>query len=377
MTRPNHGGNLVWAAALAGCPPSLIIDFSASISPLGPPSSALSALEAKLCEINAYPDPNYQELRNSIAQFHNLSSDWILPGNGSAELLTLAGWDFSELAETFLITPAFGDYRRTLNAFGAVVVEWPLAASGALSLSCSDLNSATQPAYVNLSNVLPVSFENLKLKDTGLLLNNPHNPTGLLFEKKSIMPYLDKFSLVVVDEAFMDFLPPDEQHRQSLVDEVKNYPNLVILRSLTKFYSLAGLRLGYAISHPDRLRVWQSRRDPWPVSVLAAAAGISALKDIDFQQKTYAWLSPARRALFEGFAQIPGLFPLAGCANFLLVKSNQSVCLLQEMLLKHHQIFIRDCNSFPELGDNYFRVSVRTPEQNQRLLKALKEIIIG
>ncbi|MCT7951926.1 threonine-phosphate decarboxylase CobD [Ancylothrix sp. C2] len=376
MTRPTHGGNLIWAAAIAGCPPSDIVDFSASISPLGPPASALAALQDRLCDLSAYPDPNYQELRNSIAQFHNLSSEWILPGNGSAELLTLAGWDFSELAETYLITPAFGDYWRSLNAAKAIVVECPLVGSCALGLSPDELSS-NQNTQINLADVAPVLSEKPDFKKTGLLLNNPHNPTGKLFSKESILPYLDQFSLVVVDEAFMDFLPPDEQHRQSLISEVQNYPNLVILRSLTKFYSLAGLRLGYAIAHPDRLRVWQSRRDPWPVSILAVAAGVAALEDVEFQQKTFAWLSPTRSAFFEGLTQIPGLFPLAGCANFLLVKSNWPVSSLQEMLLKRHQIFIRDCNSFPELGDSYFRVAVRTTEDNQRLLNALKEIIMG
>lgn len=373
MNRPSHGGNLVWAAAIAGCPQSQIVDFSASISPLGPPPSALLALKSRLCDLSAYPDPHYQELRNSIAQFHNLSSEWILPGNGSAELLTLAGWNFSELAETFLITPAFGDYWRALNSVKAVVVECPLVDSSALGLSPDQL-SFHQNTQINLADVLSGKSG---LKKAGLLLNNPHNPTGKLFSKDSILPYLDQFSLVVVDEAFMDFLPPDEQHRQSLISEVQNYPNLVILRSLTKFYSLAGLRLGYAIAHPDRLRVWQSRRDPWPVSVLAAAAGVAVVSDVEFQQKTYSWLSPARSALQEELAQIPGLFPLAGCANFLLVKSNWPVCSLQEILLKRHQIFIRDCNSFPELGDRYFRVAVRTQEDNERLLKALKAIIMG
>ena len=376
MTRPSHGGNLIWAAAMAGCPPSQIVDFSASISPLGPPQSALLALKSRLCDLSAYPDPHYQELRSSIAQFHNLSSEWILPGNGSAELLTLAGWEFSELAETFLITPAFGDYRRALNAVKAVVVECPLLGSSALGLSPDEVSSK-QNTQINLVDVLSVLSGKSGLKKTGLLLNNPHNPTGKLFPKESILPYLDQFSLVVVDEAFMDFLPPDEQQRHSLISEVQNYPNLVILRSLTKFYSLAGLRLGYAIAHPERLRVWQSRRDPWPVSVLAAAAGMAVLSDVEFQQKTFAWLSPTRNALFEGLSQIPGLFPLAGCANFLLVKSNWPVSSLQEMLLKRHQIFIRDCNSFPELGDHYFRLAVRTTEENQRLLDALQDIIMG
>ena len=107
---------------------------------------------------------------------------------------------------------------------------------------------------IDFSSVVQPSCE-------GLLLNNPHNPTGQLFSRESILSCLREFSLVVIDEAFMDFLPPDRQ--QSLIDDVQHYPNLVILRSLTKFYSLPGLRLGYAVAHADYLSVWQTLRDRW------------------------------------------------------------------------------------------------------------------
>jgi histidinol-phosphate/aromatic aminotransferase/cobyric acid decarboxylase-like protein len=205
------------------------------------------------------------------------------------------------------------------------------------------------------------------------LLNNPHNPTGKLFSVEEILPYLEQFALVVVDEAFMDFLPPDEE--QSLIPVIQKYPNLVVLRSLTKFYSLPGLRLGYAIAHPDRLSKWQLWRDPWPVNTLAAAAAIAALGDKEFQSATWEWLPPARNQLFQGLAKLPGLQPLDSAANFLLVESQQSVSQLQEQLLKEYQIYIRDCLSFKELGDRYFRVAVRSESDNQRLLTGLKALV--
>ena len=126
MTRPVHGGNLAWAATLAGCPASAILDFSASISPLGPPQSALDAIRSHLSSLTAYPDPDYGELRAALGEALNVDPDWILPGNGSAELLTWAAWDLSKLEATYLVTPAFGDYWRALNAFGAKVLECPL-----------------------------------------------------------------------------------------------------------------------------------------------------------------------------------------------------------------------------------------------------------
>jgi L-threonine-O-3-phosphate decarboxylase len=352
MRQPVHGGNLAWAAALAGCPPEAILDFSASISPLGPPNSAIAAIYAQIDNLRHYPEPEYSELRSALGSWHQLPPEWILPGNGSAELLTLAGRELANLSGTMLVTPAFGDYYRTLTAYNANILEFPLSLTGQWEI------------------LSPLSA----LGNYGLLLNNPHNPTGRLFLREAILPHLEQYALVVVDEAFMDFLPPHGE--QSLIDMVPKYPNLVVLRSLTKFYSLPGLRLGYAIAHPERLAQWQSWRDPWPVNNLAAAAAIAAIQDQEFQQRTWKWLPPARKQLFEGLASIPGLQPLEGSANFLLVASQSSTCQLQQQLLEHHQILIRDCRSFKELGDRFFRVAVRCDADNQRLLKALYSIAV-
>ena len=375
MIRPVHGGNLAWAAALAGCPASAILDFSASISPLGPPESALDAIQAHLSSLTAYPDPDYGELRTALGEALNVDPDWILPGNGSAELLTWAAWDLSKLEATYLVTPAFGDYWRALSAFGAKVLKCPLDlqlldAEPVRRLVTDDL-SVSNRSLVSPSFRLPVP---LALNaERGLLLNNPHNPTGLLFGREAILPYVKQFGMVVVDEAFMDFLPPWEQ--ETLIDAVEEFPNLVILRSLTKFYSLPGLRLGCAIAHPDILRRWQLLRDPWPVNALAAAAAAAVVRDTVFERQTWDWLPVARRELFEGLANLPGLQPFAGAANFLLVESSMSVSLIQKSLLERHRILIRDCLSFPELGDRFFRVAVRSRAENLRLIAGLAEVI--
>ena len=375
MTRPVHGGNLAWAAALAGCPASAILDFSASISPLGPPESALDAIRSHLSSLTAYPDPDYGELRAALGEALNVDPDWILPGNGSAELLTWAAWDLSKLEATYLVTPAFGDYSRALLAFGAQVLDCPLDlksldAGTGNGLVTDDL-SVSHRSLVSPSFRLPVP---LALDaERGLLLNNPHNPTGLLFGREAILPYVKQLGMVVVDEAFMDFLPPWEQ--ETLIDAVEEFPNLVILRSLTKFYSLPGLRLGCAIAHPDILGRWQMLRDPWPVNALAAAAAAAVVRDTVFERQTWDWLPVARRELFEGLANLPGLQPIAGAANFLLVESSMSVSLIQKSLLERHRILIRDCLSFPELGDRFFRVAVRSRAENLRLIAGLKEVI--
>jgi L-threonine-O-3-phosphate decarboxylase len=357
LNRPKHGGNPTWAANVAGCPPSLILDFSASISPLGPPPTALAAIKLHLDSIANYPDPDYAELTQAIAAHHQIDADWVLPGNGAAELLTWAGWEFSKLDTTLLPTPAFGDYWRALQTFATRVIPRSLMMEDG---GIGDLDFALR----HLPDAIPHSL--------GLLVNNPHNPTGQIWRQETLLSCLDEFELVVVDESFIDFIVPAEQ--PSLIPVIDRYPNLVVIRSLTKFYSLPGLRVGYAIAHPDRLGRWRSWRDPWPVNSLATAAAIAVLGDTAFQQMTWDWLVPARDRLFAGLSQIPGLYPYPSAVNFILVKSDRSCIEIQTKLLQQHQISIRDCVSFDELGDGFFRVAVRTIAENDRLVAALQSI---
>jgi L-threonine-O-3-phosphate decarboxylase len=365
LNRPKHGGNPSWAATVAGCPPSLILDFSASISPLGPPPTALAAIKLHLDHLTNYPNPDYPELCQAIACHHDLDPDWVLPGNGAAELLTWAAWELSKLDTTLLPTPAFGDYSRSLQTFGTRVIHRSLIMDDG---EIGNLDFALRHLPNGLLSQTAIEIPH----SLGIIINNPHNPTGQIWRQETLLPYLNQFELVVVDESFMDFLHPTEQ--QSLIPLITQYPNLVILRSLTKFYSLPGLRLGYCIAHPDRLQRWQNWRDPWPVNALAAAAAIEVLSDTAFQQMTWDWLPPARDRLWQGLTQIEGLHPYPGAANFILVKSERSGIEIQTELLKHHQILIRDCISFPELGDRFFRVAVRTIAENDRLLAALKSV---
>ncbi|MEB3357658.1 MAG: threonine-phosphate decarboxylase CobD [Synechococcales bacterium] len=400
MKQPSHGGNLTWAARLAGCSPQDLLDFSASINPLGIPQTAIAAIQSHLADLRAYPDPNYEELRQALGQHHGIGPEWICPGNGSAELLTWVSRELAQLDQTRLLTPAFGDYGRSLRAFGATIVPCLLSDLDAYPAGfganfgnhppdaprcravvlpeLSPLARFTRP--INRQNRPPQPLpsteeppQNANPPTWGILLNNPHNPTGRLFAAASILPYLEQCDLVVVDEAFMDFLPPDQQ--QSLIPQVMTHANLVVLRSLTKFYSLPGLRIGYAITHPDRIQRWQQWRDPWSVNTLAAVAAIAVLQDHDFQRATYDWLPPARSQLFAGLQRLSGLQPLPGAANYLLVACQPSAVALQHSLLKAHRILIRDCVSFPELGDRFFRVAVRTAADHQQLLTGLAAIL--
>ncbi len=350
--RPTHGGNLVWAASLAGCPVNQILDFSASINPLGLGSGVIFALQQHLSDIDKYPTPGYLELRQALAEHLQVSPDWILPGNGAAELLTWAGRELAQY-HTILPTPAFNDYGRALGAFGAPVT----------TISLLDQHGA----WLDLDQIL----DNPAIPPrAALLLNNPHNPSGALWTTEILLPLLDRFSLVVVDESFMDFVLPS----QSLIPWVEKYNNLVVISSLTKFYSLPGLRLGYCVAHPDRLALWQSWRDPWVVNRLAEVAGIAALNDQEFIDRTWAWYNSCQPALFAGLQQVPNLKVYPSAANFFLLRTVQSFTTVQTELLQQFQIYARDCMSFPELGSYYGRVALKSEGDNQKLLSALNKI---
>jgi L-threonine-O-3-phosphate decarboxylase len=350
--RPTHGGNLVWAASIAGCPVNQILDFSASINPLGLGSRVVFALQQHLLEVDKYPIPGYLELRQALARRLQVSEDWILPGNGAAELLTWAGRELAQY-QTFLPVPAFNDYGRALKAFGAPVIKLPLFDSDGQLLDLEQI--------LHNSEIPP---------NSALLLNNPHNPSGTLWQTDTLLPLLDRFALVVVDESFMDFVSPS----QSLIPWVEKYDNLVVISSLTKFYSLPGLRLGYCVAQPDRLARWQSWRDPWVVNRMAEVAGIAALNDQEFIDRTWAWYNSCQPALFANLQQIPNLTVYPSAANFFLLRTVQPFPTVQAELLKQFQIFARDCLSFPELGMHYGRVALKSEVDNQKLLVALNKV---
>jgi L-threonine-O-3-phosphate decarboxylase len=345
---PRHGGNRYQASLRAGCAPEDILDFSASINPLGLPLDVGALLRREPALLTDYPDPEAWELRSALAKRHGLDPDWILPGNGAAELLTWMARDFDRQGGAVtLVDPAFADYERALSSFSVPILRQPM----------------TIPAF-DLPD-LPGGM--------GLILNNPHNPSGKFFARKQLESILEDYDLVLVDEAFLDFVPGRKtEETESFIPLVAQYPNLVVLRSLTKFYSLAGIRLGYAIAHPDRLARWKAWRDPWTVNALAQRLGTLVLAKDDFRVKTLDWLQEERAFLSKSIANIEGLTPLPSAVNFLLIHSDSSIHSMQEKLLKKAHILIRHCGSFELLGDAYFRVSVRNRAHNLQLIDALK-----
>ncbi len=362
-----HGGNLQAAARRLGCRPDQLLDASASLVPFGPPPRLRRLLRRALgTDLRDYPDQEYGALCGAIAAWHGLDAAMVLPGNGAAELFTWAARDAAACGLSLLPAPGFADYRRALDCWGGdwrtlpLPLDWRGAGPSAWPLAGAA--SATAAATA---------------RPAVLWLTNPHNPTGQLWNRVSLEPLLERFALVVVDEAFLPLVPAGEA--QSLVPLLPSHPNLVVIRSLTKLFSIAGLRLGYALGGAERLARWAAWRDPWPVNGLAAAAGQFLMADqaglSRWQRRVQHWVAGEGAWLADRLAQVPGLEPLPSAANYLLVRSRPPAGSLQPLRLaleRQHRILVRDCRSFEGLGEDWLRIAVQSRPDNRRLLGALQ-----
>ena len=353
-----HGGNRQEVAERLGCRPGELLDASASLVPFGPPWEARWAGLFDLQASRVYPDRRYAALRAAMAGHHGVDPEAVLPGNGAAELFTWAARDAAAAGVSQLCAPGFADYARAL-------VTWNGARQSlALSLSWSEAFPQPFPAVA----------------DGGVLwITNPHNPTGQLWSRRSLEPLLACHALVIVDEAFLPLTIDGE--RQSLVPLVAAHPNLVVVRSLTKLYAIAGLRLGYAIASPERLARWASWRDPWPVNGPAAALGERLFSGsaamARWQARVEAWVRREGAWLASRLAQLPGLRVLPSATNFLLVQgvhvdgSPRSLDPLRRALEQRQRVLLRDCRSFEGLGESWLRIGLQSRAGHRRLLRAL------
>ena len=343
-----HGGNRQAVADVLGCRPSQLLDASASLAPWTPRCPRLS--EASLRD---YPDRDQGSLRQAIAAIHGLHPDWVLPGNGAAELFTWAARDASAAGVSGFLAPGFADYRRALQCWDAASVTTPLA------LSWDHAGPLCHPL----------------LKGAVAWICNPHNPTGQLWSRASLQPLLERYSLVICDEAFLSLVPNGEQ--QSLIPLVVNHPNLVVIRSLTKLYGIAGLRLGYAVAQPQRLQCWAEWRDPWPVNGIALAVGEQLLASPRHYhrwcKRVQHWVGIEGAWIKQQLAALPGITPMPSSVNYLLIRSNSSLLPLREALEQRHRILLRDCRSFDGLGKTWLRIGLQTRRNNRRSVRAMRE----
>jgi L-threonine-O-3-phosphate decarboxylase len=352
-----HGGNLAAAANRLGCRPSQILDASASLVPFALPWQArLSALTAAL---RPYPDRAHDALRQFLASLHGLSPAAVLPGNGAAELFTWAARDAAAQGLSLLPQPGFVDYARALACWGGGVEGWPLP--------------------LQWSSPGPSPFPERVPRATVLWITNPHNPTGQLWSRASLEPLLRRFALVICDEAFLPLVPKGED--QSLIPLVPQHPNLVVVRSLTKLYGIAGLRLGYAVAEPERLQRWASWRDPWPVNAVASAVGEALLhspkRHQAWMQRVQRWTAQEGAWLQRQLAALPGIIPMPSAANYLLIRGDRegkpwSLQPLREAMETRHRILLRDCRSFEGLDESWLRIGYQSHHGNRRIIQAMR-----
>ena len=348
-----HGGDIQLAAERLGVGKSQILDASASLAPWAPALS-WSDLRGGLRD---YPDRQHAALRFLLARVHHIDAEHVLPGNGAAELFTWAGRDAAALGRSLVATPGFVDYRR--------------------ALSCWDASSADVPLPLDWLGAAasPHPFGSLSSGHDVLWICNPHNPTGQLWSRASLQPLLDCSRLVICDEAFLSLVPDGEQ--QSLIPLVEKYSNLVVIRSLTKLYGIAGLRLGYAVAQPQRLQRWAAWRDPWPVNGLALAAAAKLLRSPEAYQRwctrVHRWVASEGIWMQQKLAELPGITPMPSAANFLLIRSDHSLVSLREAVETRHRILLRDCRSFEGLGECWLRIGLQTRANNRRIIHALRQ----
>ncbi len=340
-----------------GLGPGQLLDASASLAPLRP-DVAVAAWRAAagLAGLRPYPDRAHSALRAVIARLHGLDPAWVLPGNGAAELFTWAARDAAAAGISALPAPGFADYGRAMACWGGAAVPWslPLQWDGAFPQQLPPPPAAQ-----------------------ALWITNPHNPTGQLWSQASLVPLLAAHRLVIVDEAFLPLVPDGEA--QSLVPLLAEHSNLVVIRSLTKLYGLAGIRLGYALAAPERLARWTGWRDPWPINGLAEALGVRLLRSPAHYRRHCAWVQrwcaregawlAARLAALHG--PWGALTPLPSAANYLLVRAKGSLVPLREGLEQRHRIMLRDCRSFAGLDERWLRIGLQSRRGNRRLLRAL------
>lgn len=347
-----HGGDWAGFEARHGQAP---LDFSVNVSPLGVPGGVRRAIELAAAASDRYPDPLCRGLRHGIAKKTGIPAEQILCGNGAAELIFRAV--LARRPHRALLTaPTFAEYGAALRTAGCQTVYYGLREENGFALD-SGILEAIRPGM------------------DMVFLCQPNNPTGVTAPRPLLLQVLERCqaagALLVLDECFCDFL--DEPFAHSLTGELRPAKNLLILKSFTKLYAMAGVRLGYCLSSdPALLEAMASAGPPWPVSSLAQAAGLAALDETGYVQQVRALIRAERPFLAAGLAGL-GLRVVPGEANYLLFQCGTPLAAA----LEQKGILLRECGSYRGLDGTWYRAAVRTHEQNGQLIQAIKEVLAG
>ncbi|MGD1836953.1 MAG: pyridoxal phosphate-dependent aminotransferase [Nitrososphaeraceae archaeon] len=336
----------------------LKLDFSSNINPLGISNHVIKNISNNIKSLSSiYPDPKCIDLKKALLAYikTEINENWITVGNGGTELIHNFVAALG-LKKPIIIIPTFCEYE----------------------LACQKNNIEINS--INLSNDFKLNtdqiIENSKKSDA-IFLCNPNNPTGLLSTKaiKKIIDNVEPSTLIFIDESFIEFV--SNFKHESFLSVISQFKNLLILRSMTKSFGLAGLRLGYLIANPKITRKIQNYQISWNVNGLAQEAGILALQDTQHLKQANMIVRKERIMIFNEInKKLKNFVPFKSDANFYLIRikkitSNQ----LRSILLNKYNILVRNCNTFRGMeSKNMIRVAVKNKNENLVLLKALKEI---
>ena len=355
VTPSQHGGIDYAELEGLGIAPEEVLDFSANLNPFGPPPRVIEILSKSNCELGEaiahYPDSESRHLRHSLVEKLGVKEENVIIGNGSTELIRLAALVyFSTGDRVLIIEPTFGEYQVACQIAGASIMKQRLSAANAFRLNIA---------------------ETIKLirrhQPKGIFIANPNNPTGRYLCQKECEELLNagQDSLLILDEAYISFV----EDSWSPLDLVETC-NLLILRSMTKDYALAGLRLGYGVANGEIIAAMRRICPPWNVNVLAQKAGIVALENEAYLRHCQARIKQAKEYLVTELSHL-GLFPLPSEASFFLVKVGNATAFRLELLRR--KILVRDCTSFG--FPQYVRIAPRSLTECQRLAAAVEEIV--
>jgi len=346
---PQHGGNIYHYSRKYGIPIEKIVDFSASINPLGPPKEAVAAIKAAIPSLINYPDPDSTLIKDTLSKHLQVDRGCILPGNGSTELIYLIPRVLRP-KRALLPVPSFSDYERSLSIAGCRVDYMRLKENDGFVLDMDKFKKSVSGMDI-------------------VFICNPNNPTGTLIEKDKVLDMLKMArkagAFTVMDEAFIEYAP-----EHSIVREAASARGVAVLRNFTKFYGMPGLRLGYLVASPDLVKRLSKEAEPWSVNSLAHEAAAAALLDPGYAVRSLNLFRREKDYLYNRLKRIDGVKPCPSSANFILIKTEVSADDMVEKLASMG-ILVRSCSNYKGLDGEYFRVAVKGRRENRMLLDAL------
>jgi len=360
-----HGGNIYRLAEELGTPENKIMDFSASINPLGVSKRVISEIIKELKNLHNYPDFDMKGLRERLSQYHDIAPETIICGNGSTELIYLIPRALKP-GRVLIPSPTFSEYEKACTMSCELrVASYEFKKENDFDISPDEFISA-----IKGDRTSELQTPNSELKCDMAFLCNPNNPTGHLLGKTEVLRIAEAAKeikcLLVVDEAFIDFCP-----ETSVINDVRDNPYLVVLRSMTKFYALTGLRIGYGVFHRDVIDRIKEFKEPWTVNNLAQKAAIAALDDSSYADETMRLMKNEKQFLEHSFHEA-GIEFFPSAVNYYLLRIDNAGAIVKE--LRQKGILVRECSNFKGLDSSYVRVAVKSRRHNEIMLKELLKL---